>query len=191
MKTALLTFLLALAASLTCYAQTEKGTKMIGGSGAINLQNSISAHLQPKLGYFVTDGLAVGSGVLFGYSRWKNPTINSEAASRSLTVGLQPFVRYYFGETANTRVFVQANTSLTYTNRSGYNYYIPFDQPNNFTQTSVGGGIGVVHFLTQQVGLEAQVAYRNNSYGYDTFNRGLNLTFGLQVHLPGAAGKKE
>jgi hypothetical protein len=175
MKTSLLTFFLALGVSLTCYAQTEKGTKMIGGSGAINLQGGISAHLQPKFGYFVADGLAVGSGVLFGYSRWKNLDLRvhqQEVALRSLSVGLQPFVRYYFGETATTRVFVQANTSLTYTNRSGYDYYYtPFDQSNSFTQTSVGGGIGIVHFLTEQVGLEAQVAYRNNSYGYDTFNR--------------------
>lgn len=185
MKTSLLTLLLALMASFNCYAQTEKGAKMIGGSGAISLSNGISVYLRPNLGYFVTDDLALGSAVLLGYSKRKSQDISIQ----STYVGLQPFVRYYFGEPAVTRVFVQANTSLTYTHRSGLENYPYYSQPDSFTDTSFGGGIGLVHFLTQQVGLEAQAGYRTNSYGLDTFSSGLSINFGLQIHLPSAASK--
>lgn len=185
MKTTLLILLLALSASVTGYAQTERGTKMIGGSGAINFNNGVSIYLLPRLGYFVTEDLAVGSGVLLGYSRWKD----QEMSVRNAHVGLQPFARYYFGAPKATRVFAQADVSFIHTRRSGMDHFPGYDNKVSFTDTSVGGGIGLVHFLTQQVGLEALVGYRNNATGFETFGRGFGVTFGLQIHLPSAAGQ--
>ena len=149
------------------------------------MDNGVSIYLLPRLGYFVTEDLAVGSGVLLGYSRYKNP----DMTVRNAHVGLQPFARYYFGAPKTTRVFAQADVSIIHTRRSGVNFFPDYGNKVSFTDTTVGGGIGLVHFLTQQVGLEALVGYRNNTTGFESIGRGLGVTFGLQVHLPSAAGQ--
>lgn len=105
-------------------AQTAKGNMMIGGSfgfgstsyeGAPNKYNTFS--FSPSFGYFVSDNLAVGSGLSFTH----NSTSNGTNQSTDNSFGLSPFVRYYkFTSNEKFAFFAQAIVGLTsYRNETG------------------------------------------------------------------------
>lgn len=185
MKTTCFTLLLALVVSLAVNAQTQKGTKMIGGGGSADFENGFYISLVPNLGYFVADNVAVGSGLSLSYGYDKTTTYNTVGA------GILPFVRYYFGQQSATRLFAVANGSLiTEKARVDINGVKEFDR--TFNSCSFGGGLGVVHLLSDQVGLEAQLLYRNSKSYYNIYyddilpswNGRFGLSLGVQIHLP-------
>ncbi|MFD3002422.1 hypothetical protein ACFS7Z_18770 [Pontibacter toksunensis] len=178
MKTAFLVLLFSLAVAFASNAQTQKGTKMLGGSGFVLLDEGIDIYLVPNAGYFIADDVAVGGGVELYYARYD--------PFRYMAVGLQPFVRYYFGPpTARTRYFAQVNGAVSY--RNDKNMDAVEDISHNYTSNSVGAGLGVVYFLTEQVGAEARLFYENEKYNAGPRNGRLGLRFGVQIHLPGSA----
>lgn len=178
MKTAFLVLILALAGAFASNAQTQKGTKMLGGSGLVLLDKGIDIYLVPNAGYFIADDVAVGGGVELYYARYE--------PYRYMAVGLQPFVRYYFGPpAARTRYFAQVNGAMSY--RNDKNMDAVEDFWNNYTSNSFGAGLGLVYFLTEQVGLEGRLFYENEKYNAGPRDGRLGLRFGVQIHLPGAS----
>lgn len=183
MKTNLSVLLIALFFPLAIHAQTQKGDKMIGGSGNMNFGRSFYVSLSPSLGLFVIDDLVVGSGVPVSYGYFK------EAKYRTIGGGLEPYIRYYFGNQAPLRVFAQANGSVSFLNgkNKGDAFY-----GSAYTQNSFGGSIGLVRFITEQVGLEARLYYNNyqnaqtrdSNTRYDSRQDSYGLTLGIQVHIP-------
>lgn len=186
MKTSCLTLLLAFTLAFACHAQTQKGTLMIGGGGSAEFEDGFSASLNPNLGYFVANNVAVGSGLSLCYGK--------SSSLRSVGAGVQPFVRYYFGQQAPTRFFAVASGSVLSHRTEVENGIVEYEKS---TSHSFGGGLGVVHFLTDQVGLEAQLLYRNSRTYYNIYyddippswNGGLGLSLGVQIHLPRKAYK--
>lgn len=176
MKTRLF-ILLLIAAAFTCNAQTLKGTKMIGGSGSIYHEDGFNISLSPNLGYFIADNLAIGGNINLFLSDNDNNT--AKGAS------LGPFVRYYFGQEAPTRIFAQANGSV------GFSRYINTfngrEAKDTYNTNSFGAGVGIAHFLTEQVALEARLYYNNYRF-YDSSPRHdqVGISFGVQIHLPGS-----
>lgn len=93
-------------------------------------------------------------------------------------------------------MFVQANGSIHHS-KSKSAVALPFedgvgDMEIEFTNkyNSIGVGIGAGHFLTEQVGLEAQIFC--NSVGYANADRRegqVGISFGIQVHLPKSTKK--
>jgi hypothetical protein len=179
MKTTLLTLLIALAISLTCNAQTAKGTKLIGGSGYGNFQDGFHINLAPNLGYFVIENLAIGSGVPLAYGK--------KDSYRSITAGLRPFVRYYFGQDSPTRVFAQAQGSIVYVGDK--HNYEGGEHKRLYRDHSVGALLGLVHFITEQVGVEANLHYNHNFPDSDFTSTPIGFGFGLQIHLPSSTSK--
>ena len=180
MKTVFLILFLALVMSFACNAQTLEGTKMLGGSGSVLLDEGIDIYLVPNAGYFVADDVAVGGGVELYYARYD--------PYRNMAVGLQPFVRYYFGPpAAQTRYFAQVNGAVHYSNSKDFDAVENIS--NNYTSNSFGAGLGVVYFLTEQVGLEARGFYENARYNAVPRNGHFGLRFGVQIHLPGVVEK--
>ena len=182
LKTYIFPFLSVLVISLDCNAQTEKGAKMLGGHASARFNDGFGVNLNPNLGYFVTDDFAVGSGISLGYSNW------GENRYRSVSEGLHPFVRYYFGQPANTRVFAHARGGMIwYQAKGGFP-----DDPNkkhNYTQSFLAGGLGLVHFITEQVGLEALLMYGTGQIASGLRNGSFSINFGIQVHLPRSSNK--
>jgi hypothetical protein len=79
--------------SFSVFAQTEQGSKFIGGSfqistttNSFNDNTSTSFTLSPKFGYFLQDRWAIGSGL--GLSITSN-------GDTDVTFTISPFTRYY------------------------------------------------------------------------------------------------
>ncbi|RDV13877.1 hypothetical protein DXT99_17780 [Pontibacter diazotrophicus] len=150
---------------------------MIGGSGYGSFQEGFDVTLPPNFGYFVTDNLAAGSGLSLVYSKRNN--------YRNIATGLQPFVRYYFGQDAPTRVFAQANGNILY--GGDKSTYGESEQKNSYRHHSLGARLGLAHFITEQVGLEVKLHYNYNFPGSNLTSSAFGFSFGFQIHLPNSA----
>jgi hypothetical protein len=125
MRNLLLLLLVLLGAGSTT-AQIQKGTFFVEtdfGNVGINSNNGISAandtvysftrsrylsfSLYPRVGYLLTDNLAVGADVDFYFSTSSSDYLNvdevktSSSKSQTISIGLGPFVRYYFARSSN------------------------------------------------------------------------------------------
>ncbi len=159
-------------ASLSAFAQPEKGNTFIG-LGITNFApqpirlNDFTLNRKffvPKAGHFITDNIAVGASLFASGSILDD-------YSYSYNVGLRPFVRYYF--TGNKQKehkrafwFIEANAGV---NRNEYrsdnynNRYLAFDNYINY-----GLAVGVNYFITPNISIEALLrvdAYQSTRVG--------------------------
>ncbi|MBB2150705.1 outer membrane beta-barrel protein [Pedobacter gandavensis] len=112
MKKIAISIIILAISTFTLQAQTEKGTKLIGGGFRFNTNNTqfgndyrtYTYELSPKAGYFVGDNFAIGTKLTLGYtkSRQENTTINN---SSRLSFGAAPFARHYIRITDRFRFF--------------------------------------------------------------------------------------
>src|SRR5690606_40296404 len=90
----------------------KRGNWMVGGSlGNIGYSfegKAFNIQLQPRAGYFINDGLAVGAQANLGLTAVKD--LDNEWG-----YGIAPFVRYYFpgGATQSSRFFTQGDIGIT------------------------------------------------------------------------------
>ncbi|MDO1449899.1 hypothetical protein Q0590_26705 [Rhodocytophaga aerolata] len=160
---------------LSCFGQTEKGSKLLGGSGSIQFYDPFSISIFPDVGFFVKDNLALGSGIPASFS--------TDSRTDFVSLGLSPFARFYLGQTT-LRYFLTAEVGYRHT----WNTYT-FQQDKlqqSYNTWDIRGGAGAVYFITQQVGLEALLSYgtfRTYVSGETILNR-LNLVVGFQIYLP-------
>jgi hypothetical protein len=164
---------------LTGMAQTEKGSKLIGGTGTLhfgagNYKGTLLA-FTPRFGGFAANNFVLGaSAPLYLYS-YEGETISS--------IGISPFLRGYFG-ISPTRFFLEG--------RAGYQRYSFKSDDSNFNNSSgsfvYGLGMGVIHFLSNRVGLEFMLSYDNAGEDGTIINlshlTGVNFNVGFQVYLP-------
>src|SRR5687767_3997835 len=76
------------------YAQTGKGSMLLGGNGGLrfdseNSQNIFNAYLSPRIGFFVIDKLALGISLPL--------SISTSDDFENSSIGISPFIRYYIG----------------------------------------------------------------------------------------------
>ncbi|MBV8253940.1 MAG: hypothetical protein JO154_15155 [Chitinophaga sp.] len=170
-------------------AQIQKGNLMIGSditNMAVVFQNSSTTFnfvLDPKIGWFIKDGLAIGGYANFGLQ-------TSKGAGSDVSYGVGAFARYYVEDknirklefSKRVRFFAEANAGF-----AGRN-------PANGTTTNgfnVGIGPGISYFITPNVGLEGLFKYDLTVGGGNstTANR-LSLGIGFQIYLPTAKAKQ-
>lgn len=160
-------------------AQTERGAKLIGGTGTLHIGTGSNKGtlllLSPRVGFFAANNLAVGATLplsLYAYG-----------GSTTTSIGLSPFARGYFGSTP-TRFLLEGRIGYQ---RYGYNGGVGDfnDNANTFTY---GIGVGLAHFISDQVGLEILLSYDNAGDNDAIFNisnlTGINLNVGFQIYLP-------
>ncbi|WP_033564011.1 hypothetical protein [Sphingobacterium sp. SYP-B4668] len=152
----------------------EQGNWMIGGSiGSIGYSfegKSFNAGINPRAGYFVTDGLAIGAEALLGLT-----TVKDE--DNLWSYGIAPFVRYYFpgGASSTGRFFGHGSVGIA------------GSSPGDGATITAGANVGYAHFITQTVALEAMAGYnysKANISGADKAT-GLGVSVGFQIYLPG------
>ena len=181
-KLLLVTFLVT--SAFTTSAQITKRNWMLGGDIAIEYGETkhndtgqkgdrTDLRLNPKIGYFIVDKLALGANMSFHYNSWhfKNQPNNKYTESH-----FGPFVRYYLLEVENPlNIFLESS------------YQIHLNDIYDVDVKTFNTSLGTGYFLTNSVSLEAILRYSHieTSYGNSSGINYDNITalFGFQIHL--------
>ena len=181
MKKFTLLFLFAVfAAGFSANAQIQKGNIFVGSNFAdinlgLNSPHQFSFDISPKAAWFIDDNIALGGYVNFGITTAKGfPT--------TTTYGLGGLGRYYAGSDMTVlkhgRFFAEANIGFGGTNIS--------DGGGNTNGLDLGVGPGFAYFVTPNIGLETLLKFNGQTgVGNQSFRSNLDLSFGLQIYLPG------
>lgn len=211
------------------FSQVEKGSKLIGVSfGSFSFTNSnsqttysntptkyksdgssYSVSINPNLGFFVIDNLAVGASVSVSYYGSKSKSTNTSSTTSSTSEYVQPsfyigpFARYYVPGSGKGRIFAQVNGQYgiyggSSKSRSGSGYHSEtITRPKG--DWNAGAAAGYEYFPNPYLGFYATVGVNygkskteyeyNPSTGtgytytseYSRFYIPVNL--GIQVHL--------
>ena len=170
MKTSILftVFLVAIFSSLT--AQIEKGRLLVGGNVGISSVlvensdfNTTSFGINPNVGVFVSDGLAVGGGISLG-AVWSQ-------REPFFSIGLSPFIRYYLPS------FFFGEASFTYRTTIS-----DFNDQNSF---NISPAIGYAIFINDFIAIEPAVVA---DFLLESDENSLNATIisgrvGFQIYL--------
>ncbi len=175
-------------ASNHLFAQTEKGRTLVAISSALGNNggdtglsfssskiksddfesdgtNSFSFNLSPRLGYFITNDLAVGLELTYSFLRFENPGFqgfgSSETKINQYSGG--PFIRYYFkGE--KIRPIIEGGLSFGRSTNTdeGANPVDGGDLEFSSNLFSFGGGAGLAVSLGNHVSFDALLVYLNS-----------------------------
>ena len=171
--------------SLCTSAQIQKGNIMIGGDIAnlnlgLNNGGAYSFQLDPKVAWFIQNGIAVGGYLNLGMSGAKD-------AGTSVNYGIGALARYYIGhQTINTiphsMFFVEGTAGIEGDNPA---------TGENTNGLGLGIGPGWTYFINSNIGLEALFKY-NGIVGFGTSptSNSLNLSIGFQIYLGGSKPKE-
>jgi hypothetical protein len=171
MKKILFPIFLCLAVAVQ--AQVQQGAAFIGGTASLstasrNKFTQSSLYLQPMIGAFVADQLAVGGTLIldFGFGDGGDYT----------SFGLSPMVRYYFNSESSTLFFGQATLNYSYTKYK--------DLDSSSRGVGAGLGVGVDFFLNPHVALEGILGYSTFKPKDDTYsNQRLGISFGVNAFI--------
>ena len=147
-------------------APIKKGNWMVGGSLA-NLGYSFEGkafniNVQPRAGYFVSDGIAIGAQANLGFIAVKDH-------DNEWNYGIAPFVRYYFpeGSSSSGRFFGQGDIGIA------------GSSVGKGASLALGANLGYAHFITRTVALEATVGYNYTKSNVNLGEKSSGLGVGL------------
>ncbi|MEN8194431.1 MAG: hypothetical protein ABFS12_16540 [Bacteroidota bacterium] len=178
--------LIFLVSTLNLFGQdvnpTQKGNLMLGGSGAISYftqfeetsSGYFSLSLNPSIGWFLSDGFALGIGPTFYV------TSNfSENGTTSLGIGTDVFLAKYFA----SGLFIKGST--------GYSLMHFFESSENYDDHTIHvigiiPEVGYAFFLGPNVALELSLANVFNiwlSDGSTSYHNTSSIKVGFQIFL--------
>lgn len=130
--------------------------------------------IAPKVGFFVTENIAIGGKLGFGSSKVEVDGVSGEDKVNDLTVGA--FGRYYFTPGSQFSLFGDLGVDYMSTN------YDSFDVKRN--GINAGLGLGMNYFVSSNFSLEAGLGLLNFSSMKFDFDGAENETsFGLGANL--------
>ncbi|CAD0009861.1 outer membrane beta-barrel protein [Flavobacterium chungangense] len=156
----------------------SKGDIFISGSFGINSEKegdnkSTGFEIAPKVGFFVTENIAIGGKLGFSSDKAENAITDTQDEAR-LTVGA--FGRYYFTPSSDFSLFGEL----------GVDYSSVDDKLNDFKANEIGAnlGLGLSYFVSSNFAIEATWAglgYTTNDNGGDGADK--TNSFGLGADL--------
>jgi len=176
MKNVLLFFTFILCVGLNdSYAQLQKGNLLIGGDVGFNIEfvddgdNPFTILANPSILGLVTDHIAIGGVLGFGYSR-------TSSNFSSTAFSILPAVRFYIpGNNENLAFFFDVQAGVTI---SSFDFGVLSDSDTAFT---FGGGPGISFFISDDVSIDTGLAY--NRIGGGIEQSILIFNVGLQVFI--------
>jgi hypothetical protein len=190
----LLFVVLLFCASIVLQGQVGKGKLLLSGSSDFSLtvvsskvvydgdsdegDNETSLNFSPQIGYFLTDGLAVGVQIPISVS---SSGSGSDKYSTS-TLAFAPFVRNYFGKT-NLRPFVQGSAGI---GSAGFKFGSD-DESASLFLWEVGGGVAM--FIKENISIDFVVGYVSSTMKFkdeDDFkvvSNGVGFSIGFGIIL--------
>lgn len=174
--------IILIAAFIVCFvasqsfAQTEKGNWLLGGSASFNTNTNSASYtiiqLSPLIGGFVANKFAVGASIPLSYYK--------DSYRRISSLGLMPFVRYYFATTEKSSLFGHAAFGIE-TATIKYSSGSPYVGEQNNNSTSGIVGLGYTYFLNKSIGVEGLLNYNWSNADYNVSSIGLNI--GFQIYF--------
>lgn len=180
MKKILLSILSICLVSLnTSFSQLDKNNVLVGtsfGGGDIGLSSSsFNIRVSPKIGYFVSKGLALGIRNPMQFSR----AVSGYTSFTSQEIGIGMFGRYYFIKNKPFSIIADLSYDL-WINHNSVTYDYGGGSTNTQTRQVIGFGTGFVYFISENIGLEATIS----SAKFINFPlQGLSLRIGLHIYL--------
>lgn len=163
MKKLLLLVLSVFLVSSISFAQVGKGSKYVNASSSLSFSSmktkighpegdyeytDIEFSIEPSVGYFIMDGLAIGISGLYESSKYKHDDYESDPYVR---YGLAVFGKYYFGQ-GSIKPFGKAEVGLIGSSEGEEDY----DKDSGML---FGAGVGVAYFLNEFVAIEGGLDY--------------------------------
>lgn len=189
MKKLLLITPLLFVLTSSSFAQPQKGSWLVGasianGGAAVqpNINSVFNFNISPKAGYFLSNRLALGTGINFG--------IGGSATTKqfAFNYGASPFLRYYFAKKEG----MQVNKAYLFTEVSaGYNgtNYREGIAGGRYTSNMLqaGAGLGLAYFIAPNVSIEG-LFKMNYATGVNRINTNVgqfrpSIGFGFQIYL--------
>jgi hypothetical protein len=166
-------------------AQIQRGNILVGGDIAgfnldLNSGGAFQATIDPKIGFFLKDNVALGAYIDFSLS-------TAKGFGTTTSYGVGALARYYVNDPATNvlkhgRLFLEGNAGIE---------GISFSNGSNTTGLGIGVGPGYAYFITPNIGLEALLKYNGIvGFGSRAYSSSLNLGVGFQIYLPGARTNK-
>lgn len=196
-KTIMKQLLLSFTALLFCtisFAQLEKNTWLVGGSGSFYSYNedynSVNTSFTAKytnidfaasVGYFFIDKLS--AGLRPSFSSFKGES-SGGGSTNSYKLSVGPFARYYFlKQDKQFNILTDLSYQIGFLQQLG-----ALKEKGKYNTLSVMAGTEV--FLNSSIGLEILLGYKNqitsidNSVNSFSSNKtGLQVSIGIQLHL--------
>jgi len=202
MKKLLLSLVAVSALAFTTQAQTEKGKIIVGGNAAFSTNKSdadgaksnTSFKIVPSVGYFVSDNIAVGTGVGYSYDKQISKFENQAFV-------VSPFGRYYANLSESFKFFGQLSVPMEFGTAKAVDAAGKVgDKVGSSTNIGVALSPGFAFFPTKRIGIEFGInglSYNNTRYengdgdkikgaGSDSFDLGANFfkpNLGIQFHF--------
>ncbi len=195
-----------------------RGTRLLGGSfglggsgselvGSTQTFRSTSLSLQPQIGWFVRDNVALGLTVGGTFASAKYNTVNPVPSQRSWSVSLQPFMRNYAMLGPKVGVFLESSVATGFgvaefptITATG----APITSRSRTFSFQAGIRPGITYFLGRRFAVEATTGFvglnlqtsrtpvsstvrgeaRNNSFSFSpTWVIGSNVGVGLKYYV--------
>lgn len=184
--------LLIISIPKTLISQIKKGNWLVEGNlGNISILNNKNEStsgvntsksenqgyyisLYPRIGYFLNNNLVLGTTLNFSYRssknilNWTNGMKAFEGVSNGGSIGLSPFLRYYFTKSSKNRFYGQLGGGMdidifqnyeanTYNERGEKSE--SYKNPSNGHDISGEALIGFNHFFTDHVAFNSSLGY--------------------------------
>lgn len=192
MKTVFTIFALVLMSSLTQAQESDFSAKTKGtyfGNGSVSVfsttnkvgddsSNSFSIDFVPRAGYFISDNLAVGLGLVVSSNKETTDGLFGEQEVTTTGFGITPLARYYF----ENNFFGEAAVGVGFSNTSFGGETLPgldSDIKSNSFGFRVGAGYAL--FLGDHIAIEPSINYSwediNPEDAPSDFNQSLSSIF--------------
>ena len=146
-------------------------------TGYTSNSNSFGITLNPSIGWFVSDNIAIGTLLNIGYSHQKNFDENSSGVTfnknifNSFNFGIGGFARNYFNSSGNLTPFGQFNLNAGIGSSTNSGFYFTNGDKNTYDGKSSGDffintglALGFTKMLNTNTGLDFYVGY---SFSYN------------------------
>ena len=186
---------IALFFSANTFAQTEKGSILVGANSKLgfNMQSQKDSdfkssvfNLSPMAGYYIIDDLAVGAALEFDMESSKDKDgMGNDVKDKMTTFVFAPFVRYDlpFG-TETIKPFVMGEFGFGSSNYDGDSY------PSKVTLSTTVYSLeaGATFFLNKNVGIDLGLGYgsvkmKNKDTDTDITSSNFGLNGGLVIFI--------
>lgn len=150
------------------FSLNTSGGSTTNGAVKTDRPSSFNFDLMPKAGIFLSEKLAAGAALDLSFSMNKTPG-TPEITSKSSTIGIIPFLRYYALKIDKFSVFGQGNVGLSFSNSSSNGDVVSTTGPK-VTRIYVNLFPGLAYDLSDKLSLETTLNFLSLGY-YNTTSK--------------------